>query len=93
MNLALADVYYLADALQSHYRDNNDEKLRRYSTTCLGRIWKAQSFSWWTTSLLHRFEEASPFDRKRQVAELDYVMSSRAATAMLAENYVGLPLE
>jgi len=93
MNLALADVHYLADALRSHYGENNDEKLQRYSSTCLRRIWKAQRFSWWMTSLLHRFEEASAFDHKRQVAELDYVMSSRAAAAGLAENYVGLPLE
>jgi p-hydroxybenzoate 3-monooxygenase len=93
MNLALADVHYLAAALRSHYRENNDDKLQRYSSTCLRRIWKAQRFSWWMTSLLHRFEEASPFDYKRQVAELDYVMSSRAAATMLAENYVGLPLE
>jgi p-hydroxybenzoate 3-monooxygenase len=93
MNLALADVHYLAEALRACYRNNDDQQLERYSSTCLRRIWKAQRFSWWMTSLLHRFEDASAFDHKRQVAELDYVMSSRAAATMLAENYVGLPLE
>lgn len=92
MNLALADVYYLADSLRSHYRDNSDEKLNNYSSTCLRRIWRAQRFSWWMTSLLHRFEGSTDFDRKRQLAELEYVMSSRAAATSLAENYVGLPL-
>jgi p-hydroxybenzoate 3-monooxygenase len=92
MNLALADVYYLADALCGHYRENSDEKLNNYSSTCLRRIWRAQRFSWWMTSLLHRFEGGTDFDRKRQLAELQYVMSSRAAATSLAENYVGLPL-
>ncbi len=92
MNLALADVHYLAEALQSRYRENDARKLDAYSATCLRRIWKAQRFSWWMTSLLHLFDDASPFDRKRQVAELEYVMSSRAAATALAENYVGLPL-
>ncbi len=92
MNLALADVYYLADALRGHYRENSDEKLNNYSSTCLRRIWNAQRFSWWMTSLLHRFEDGTEFDRKRQLAELEYVMSSRAAATSLAENYVGFPL-
>jgi p-hydroxybenzoate 3-monooxygenase len=93
MNLALADVHYLAAALDAHYRDNNDAGLQRYSDTCLRRVWKAQRFSWWMTSMLHNFEDASAFDRKRQLAELDYVTSSRAAATALAENYVGLPLD
>jgi p-hydroxybenzoate 3-monooxygenase len=93
MNLAFADVHYLAEALRAWYRDNDGAKLEAYSATCLRRVWKAQRFSWWMTSLLHRFEDASAFDRKRQVAEMEYVMSSRAAAASLAENYVGLPLE
>ena len=92
MNLALADVYYLADALREHYRENSEDKLHNYSSTCLRRIWRAQRFSWWMTSLLHRFEAVTDFDRKRQLAELEYVMSSRAAATSLAENYVGLPL-
>ena len=93
MNLALADVHYLAEALWARYRENDGRKLDAYSATCLRRIWKAQRFSWWMTSLLHLFDDASPFDRKRQVAELEYVMSSCAAATSLAENYVGLPLE
>jgi len=93
MNLAFADVYYLSKALDAHYRRSNDEKLRNYSRTCLERIWKAQRFSWWMTSLLHRFHDEPPFDHKRQLAELAYVTSSRAAATCLAENYVGLPLD
>ncbi len=92
MNLAFADVYHLAEALGAHYRDGASQGLERYSETCLGRIWKAQRFSWWMTSLLHRFESESAFDHKRQIAELEYVVASRAAATSLAENYVGLPL-
>jgi p-hydroxybenzoate 3-monooxygenase len=92
MNLAFADVYHLAEALDAFYRKNDRSQLDNYSATCLKRIWKAQRFSWWMTSLLHRFENESRFDQKRQLAELEYVMSSRAAAASLAENYVGLPL-
>ena len=84
---------YLADALEAYYRDGDTRKLDCYSETCLRRIWNAQRFSWWMTSLLHRFEKDSAFDRKRQLAELDYVMTSRAAATSLAENYVGLPLD
>ena len=93
MNLALADVYYLAEALESVYHGEDCRLLESYSGTCLRRIWKAQRFSWWMTSLLHRFEDEPMFDRKRQIAELEYVMTSRAAAASLAENYVGLPLD
>jgi p-hydroxybenzoate 3-monooxygenase len=93
MNLAVADVRVLARALAAFYRSGRSDLLERYSETCLRRVWKAQRFSWWMTSLLHRFDEASPFDRRRQLAELDYVTSSRAAAASLAENYVGLPME
>jgi len=93
MNRAFADVYYLSEAFRAVYAGNDREKLDRYSETCLNRIWKAQRFSWWMTSLLHRFEHDSPFDRKRQLAELEYVMHSRAAATCLAENYVGLPLD
>ena len=92
MNLAFADVHYLSAALRAFYHDNDEERLRGYSATCLGRIWKTQRFSWWMTSLLHRFENEPAFDHKRQLAELEYVTSSRAAAASLAENYVGLPL-
>lgn len=93
MNLALADVHYLGEAFHSIYRRNDSAKLNEYSEKCLRRIWKAQRFSWWMTSLLHRFDNELPFDRKRQLAELQYVMSSRAAATALAENYVGLPLD
>jgi p-hydroxybenzoate 3-monooxygenase len=93
MNLALADVHHLSMALNVFYRRHDETKLRTYSQTCLQRIWKAQRFSWWMTSLLHCFPEDSPFDRKRQRAELAYLTSSRSAAASLAENYVGLPLD
>jgi p-hydroxybenzoate 3-monooxygenase len=92
MNLAFADVHYLSEALRTFYQGNNEEPLKAYSATCLKRIWKAQRFSWWMTSLLHRFENEPDFDYKRQQAELEYVASSRAAATSLAENYVGLPL-
>ena len=93
MNLALADVHYLAMAMGAHYETGDDRLLEKYSETCLRRIWRAQRFSSWMTSLLHRFENEPAFDQKRQLAELDYVMSSRAAATSLAENYVGLPLD
>lgn len=93
MNLAMADVHHLAKALESYYDAGDGRLLEHYSETCLRRIWKAQRFSWWMTSLLHRFENESAFDHKRQLAELEYVMSSRAAATSLAENYVGLPLD
>jgi p-hydroxybenzoate 3-monooxygenase len=93
MNLAVADVRVLARALAEFYRSGRTDLLDRYSQTCLRRVWKAQRFSWWMTSMLHRLAEASPFDHRRQIAELDYVTSSRAAATALAENYVGLPME
>lgn len=91
MNLALADIHRLAAAFQGWYRNSDDSRLRSYSEMCLGRVWNAQRFSWWMTSLLHRFDGETAFDRKRQVAELRYVTSSRAAATCLAESYVGLP--
>ena len=93
MNLDLADVHHLSVALDAFYSLNEASKLQSYSQTCLQRIWKAQRFSWWMTSLLHCFPEESPFDQKRQLAELAYVTGSRAAATSLAENYVGLPLD
>lgn len=93
LNLAVADVQVLAAALEQFYKTGQRDLLQRYSEICLRRVWKVQRFSWWMTSLLHKFEEDSEFDRKRQVAELDYVTSSRAAMTTLAENYVGLPME
>jgi p-hydroxybenzoate 3-monooxygenase len=93
MNLAFADVRILAEGLCSHYKLNNDEMLSAYSHTCLQRIWKVQRFSWWMTSMLHRFPDNNAFDQRRQVAELDYLATSRAAAQTLAENYVGLPFD
>ncbi len=92
LNLAVADVHVLARAFADYYASGRSEPLDRYSQTCLRRVWKVQRFSWWMTSMLHRFESDSGFDRRRQIAELDYVTSSRAAMTTLAENYVGLPL-
>ena len=93
MNLAFADVRVLSRAIAEFYRNGSTRLLDEYSDTCLRRIWKAQRFSWWMTRLMHLFPEETPFDRRRQVAELDYVTSSEAAAKSLAENYVGLPIE
>jgi p-hydroxybenzoate 3-monooxygenase len=91
LNLAVADVRVLARALEAYYRTGATEPLAGYSETCLRRVWKAQLFSWWMTSMLHRFETHTPFERRIQMAELDYLANSRAAATALAENYVGLP--
>ena len=93
LNLAVADVRVLAVGLIEFYKNGRRELLENYSEICLRRVWKVQRFSWWMTSMLHRFEEDSEFDRKRQRAELDYATSSQAAMTTLAENYVGLPME
>ncbi len=93
LNLAIADVRVLARALADFIKLGRADKLESYSAVCLRRTWKVQRFSWWMTSMLHRFPGDSGFDQKRQLAELDYVTSSRAAMTSLAENYVGLPLE
>jgi p-hydroxybenzoate 3-monooxygenase len=92
LNLAAADVHVLARALSSYYGTGSTDLLDDYSRTVLRRVWRAQHFSWWMTSMLHRFHEGTEFDLKRQLAELDLVASSRAAATTLAENYVGLPL-
>ncbi|HUO34454.1 MAG TPA: 4-hydroxybenzoate 3-monooxygenase [Candidatus Acidoferrum sp.] len=93
LNLAVADVRVLARALREFYSSGQRDLLDRYSETCLKRVWKVQRFSWWMTSMLHLFETDGAFDRKRQLAELDYVSGSRAASQSLAENYVGLPFD
>jgi p-hydroxybenzoate 3-monooxygenase len=93
MNLALADVMVLSRALVAFYRNGRSDLLERYSATCLRRVWKAQRFSWWMTQFFHLDPSHNAFDRKRQLAELDYVTSSEAAGRSLAENYVGLPVE
>jgi p-hydroxybenzoate 3-monooxygenase len=92
LNLAAADVSVLARGLCEFYRGRRD-LLDKYSSICLRHAWKVQRFSWWMTSMLHLFPGDSAFDRRRQLAELDYVTSSRAASQSLAENYVGLPME
>lgn len=93
LNLAVADVRVLAAALDQWYKTRRRDLLNRYSEICLRRVWKVQRFSWWMTSMLHRFPDENPFDRRRQLAELDYVTSSRCAAQSLAENYVGLPFD
>jgi p-hydroxybenzoate 3-monooxygenase len=93
LNLAAADVRALSQAFGDYYRSGKSELLDRYSQTCLRRVWRAEHFSWWMTSLLHRFPDATPFQRRIQLAELEYVTGSRAAATALAENYVGLPFE
>ena len=93
MNLAIADVTVLARSLAEFYKTGREQLLNRYSQACLRRVWRVQHFSWWMTSMLHRFEGDTRFDHRRQLAELDYVTSSRVAAQSLAENYVGLPLE
>jgi p-hydroxybenzoate 3-monooxygenase len=92
LNLAVADVIYLAEALTSFYRTGSTAGIEHYSDRALARIWKAERFSWWFTGITHRFPEMDGFSRKMQVAELNYMRGSRAAQTMLAENYVGLPL-
>ena len=93
MNLAIADVAILARAFCEFYGNGRRVLLDQYSETCLQRVWKVQRFSWWMTSLLHRNARESPFDHRRQLADLDYIVTSRAAMTTLAENYVGLPLD
>jgi p-hydroxybenzoate 3-monooxygenase len=93
MNLAIADVRVLARGLAEFYRTGRGDLLARYSQICLRRVWQAQRFSWWMTTLLHRPGDASPFDLRRQEAELEYVTNSQAASRSLAENYVGLPFD
>jgi p-hydroxybenzoate 3-monooxygenase len=92
LNLAVADVRVLARGLKNFYSSGRSTELDNYSQACLRRVWKVQRFSWWMTSMLHK-HEGNPFDDRRQLAELDYVTSSRAASQSLAENYVGLPFD
>jgi len=93
LNLAVADVQVLARGFREFYATGRRDMLDRYSEVALRRVWKVQRFSWWMTSMLHRFPDENPFDQRRQLAELEYVTSSRAAAKTLAENYVGLPME
>jgi len=91
LNLAAADVRVLAHALAAYYREGRQDLLDGYSDRCLRRVWKAQRFSWWMTTMLH--QAGDEFDYRRQLAELDYLTGSRAAMTSLAENYTGLPIE
>lgn len=92
LNLAASDVGMLAEALVSTYRDGSATQLDDYSARALARVWKAERFSWWFTSLTHRFPDMDAFARRMQMAELRYIFESSAAQQVLAENYVGLPL-
>jgi p-hydroxybenzoate 3-monooxygenase len=90
LNLAAADVRVLAEALGAWYEGGDESGLNGYSDTCLRRVWRVQHFSWWMTSMLHRFGGDDPFEPRLQRSQLNYVVSSRAAATTLAENYVGL---
>ena len=89
----IADVRVLSRALAEFYRSGKTAALDVYSHTCLRRVWKAQRFSWWMTTLLHQPFDANAFDRRRQLAELDYLTGSHHAQRALAENYTGLPFD
>lgn len=93
LNLAVADIRLLSQALIAHYVDQNSRYLETYSETVLKRVWKVERFSWQLSTLMHQFPENSPFERRMQRAEFDYIASSEAASKTIAENYVGLPLE
>ncbi len=93
LNLAAADVGYLARALAEHYVEKSDAGIDGYSQRCLRRIWRAERFSWWLTSLMHKFPDTGAFGQRMQAAELDYLVHSKAAATVMAENYVGLPME
>jgi p-hydroxybenzoate 3-monooxygenase len=92
LNLAASDVHYAAEALCALFKAGDSAAVARYSTKALSRVWKAERFSWSLTRLMHRFPEDGPFERAMQLAELDYIASSRAAQTSIAENYVGLPV-
>ena len=92
LNLAASDVGYLWTALTDFYTEKSAVGIDTYSDRCLRRVWRAERFSWWFTSLMHRFPETGEFGQKIQEAELDYLVNSRAASVSLAENYVGLPM-
>ncbi|MDF0698499.1 4-hydroxybenzoate 3-monooxygenase [Rhizobium sp. MC63] len=91
LNLAASDVHYLFSGLLMHYREGLDHGIDDYSQVALARVWKAVRFSWWMTTMMHRFPDTGDFDQRIQEAELDYLTHSRAASTVLAENYVGLP--
>jgi p-hydroxybenzoate 3-monooxygenase len=90
LNLAVSDVRVLAEGLADWYRSGGTERLERYSSTCLKRVWRVEHFSWWMTSMLHRFDDDGPFEHRLHLSQLRYVCGSTAAATSLAENYVGL---
>jgi p-hydroxybenzoate 3-monooxygenase len=92
MNLAVADVRVLSRALAAFFASGRTDLLDRYSPTCLRRVWLAERFSRWMTAVTHLDEKSDAFTNRLQLAELEYVVSSRAAAVSLAENYVGLPM-
>jgi p-hydroxybenzoate 3-monooxygenase len=93
LNLAISDVVYLREALTGYYRDGSEKGLDEYSDRALARVWKAVRFSWWMTTMLHRFPGVSDdFERRLQATELEYLFASENAQRAMAENYVGLPL-
>ena len=92
LNLAASDVYTLYHIMRKYYREGRSDLLEKYSELCLRRVWKAERFSWWLTSLMHRFPDTGAFGQRMQEAELAYLVNSQAASTVLAENYVGLPL-
>lgn len=91
LNSAASDIYYLYHALVAHYKEGDDTGLDNYSAKALARVWKAQRFSWWMTTMLHTFPDSLPYDQKLSQTELEYLFSSERAQGSLAENYVGLP--
>ncbi len=93
LNLAVADVRHLARALTQFYKEKQTDLLEAYSATCVRRVWRAEHFSWWMTSMLHRFPDDDAFYQRLQHAQLDYTVRSRVAATSLAENYVGLPFD
>jgi len=93
LNLAASDVKYLSTALIEHFREGRDAGINTYSERALARVWRAERFSWWLTTLMHRFPDTAGFGQKVQEAELEYLVNSAAASRTLAENYVGLPLD
>ena len=91
LNTAASDVHYLYNGLRDYYENQSTKGIDNYSEMALKRVWKAERFSWWFSSVLHRFPEQSEFDQKMQVAELEFLRSNEAAQTAMAENYVGLP--
>jgi p-hydroxybenzoate 3-monooxygenase len=91
LNLAVSDVHYLSEGLKLHYAEKSDVLLEAYSGTALARVWKAIRFSWWMTTLLHRFPQQTEFEQRIQESEIDYIATSHAAQSVVAENYTGLP--